>query len=246
MFRRFMMAMRSFFGLFVRGLENPELMLQQYMDDMKSQVPRMNDNVAEVMKQEIMLRGQSERLQKQINDLDQQVIAAVKLGPQYEEEAKMLLSKMEQAKADLASTQSMLTTAQAASEQAKRARDDYMRQLQVKIQEAQSQMSRVKQAKMQEQLSNMMMSFNVGDNNDTLERMSSKIEERSAKAQAKMDLATNSVDSRLRDVQRATTSASVDSKLLEYKRQLGMAPAEEEEAPRTMAPVVEPPQTNTQ
>lgn len=246
MFRRFMMALRSFFGLFVRGLENPELMLQQYMDDMKSQVPRMNDNVAEVMKQEIMLRGQSERLQKQINDLDQQVIAAVKLGPQYEEEAKMLLSKMEQAKADLASTQSMLTTAQAASEQAKRARDDYMRQLQVKIQEAQSQMSRVKQAKMQEQLSNMMMSFNVGDNNDTLERMSSKIEERSAKAQAKMDLATNSVDSRLRDVQRATTSASVDSKLLEYKRQLGMAPPEEEEAPRTMAPVVEPPQTNTQ
>jgi phage shock protein A len=246
MFRRFMMAMRSFFGLFVRGLENPELMLQQYMDDMKSQVPKMNDNVAEVMKQEIMLRGQSERLQKQINDLDQQVIAAVKLGPQYEEEAKMLLSKMEQAKADLASTQSMLTTAQAASEQAKRARDDYMRQLQVKIQEAQSQMSRVKQAKMQEQLSNMMMSFNVGDNNDTLERMSAKIEERSAKAQAKMDLATNSVDSRLRDVQRATTTASVDSKLLEYKRQLGMAPPEEEEAPRTMTPVVEPPQTNTQ
>jgi hypothetical protein len=61
-----------------------------------------------------------------------------------------------------------------------------------------------------------------------------------------MDLATNSVDSRLRDVQRATTTASVDSKLLEYKRQLGMAPPEEEEAPRTMTPVVEPPQTNTQ
>jgi hypothetical protein len=37
----------------------------------------------------------------------------------------------------------------------------------------------------------------------------------------------------------------VDAKLLEYKRQLGMAPPEEDTA-RTMTPVVEPPQTNTQ
>jgi len=247
MFRRFMMAMRSFFGLFVRGLENPELMLQQYMDDMKAQIPRLNDTVAEVMKQDIMLRGQAERLQKQVTELDQQVIAAVKLGPQYEEEAKLLLSKMEQAKADLAHTQSMLQTSQAASEKAKVARDDYMRQMQLKIQEAQSALSRVKQAKMQEQLSSMMVSFQVGDNSDTLERMTEKIDERAAKAQARMELATNSVDSRIRDVQRATTQSNVDAKLQEYKRQLGLLPAEEEATPaRTMAPVTEPPQTNTQ
>ena len=244
MFRRMMMVFRSFLGLFVRGMENPELMLQQYMDDMKSQVPRMNDTVAEVMKQEIMLRGQVERLQKQTSELDQQVIAAIKLGPQYEEEAKLLLSKMEQAKADLAQTQAMLQTASSASEQAKKGRDDYMRQMQLKIQEAQSALSRVKQAQMQERLSGMMMSFQVGDNSDTLERMTEKIDERAAKAQAKMELATNSVDSRIREVQRATTTASVDAKLLEYKRQLGMAPAEEE-TPRTMTPVVEPPQTGT-
>jgi phage shock protein A len=242
-----MMALRSFFGLFVRGLENPELMLKQYMDDMKAQVPRLNDSVAEVMKQEIMLRGQSEKLQKQVKDLDQQVIAAVKLGPQYEEEAKLLLSKMEQAKADLTQTQSMLQTASAASEQAKRARDDYMRQMQMKIQEAQSALSRVKQAKMQEQLSSMMMTFQTGDTSDTLERMTSKIDERAAKAQAQMELATNSVDSRLREVQRASMQGDVDAKLLEYKRQLGLAPAEEEtDSSRTMTPVIEPPQTNAQ
>lgn len=244
MFRRMMMAFRSFFGLFVRGMENPELMLQQYMDDMKSQIPRLNDTVAEVMKQEIMLRGQVERLQKQVRELDQQVIAAIKLGPKYENEAKLLISKMEQAKADLVRTESMLTTSAAASEKAKIARDDYMRQMQLKIQEAQSALSRVKQAKMQEQLSSMMMTFEVGDNSDTLERMTEKIDERAAKAQARMELATDSVDSRIREVQRASTEASVDSKLDEYKRQLGMLP-EEEDSTRTMSPVTEPPQTGT-
>lgn len=244
MFRRLMMALRSIFGVFVRSAENPELMLQQYMDDMKAQIPRLNDTVAEVMKQEIMLRGQVERLQKQVTELDQKVIAALKLGPQYENEAKLLLSKMEQAREDLTRTQSMLETSSAASSKARQARDDYMRQMQLKIQEAQSALSRVKQAKMQEQLSSMMVSFQVGDQSDTLERMSEKIDERAAKAQARMELATDSVDSRLREVERATTEASVDAKLDEYKRQLGLLPAEEE-SPRTMTPVTEPPQTGT-
>ncbi|MBW3622553.1 MAG: PspA/IM30 family protein [Armatimonadetes bacterium] len=243
MFRRLMVALRSFFGLFVRGMENPELMLQQYMDDMKSQIPRLNDTVAEVMKQEIMLRGQVERLQKQVTQLDQDVINAIKLGPQYENEAKLLISKMEQAKADLIRTESMLQTASSASEKAKIARDDYMRQMQLKIQEAQSALSRVKQAKMQEQLSGMMMSFQVGDQSDTLERMTEKIDERAAKAQARMELATDNVDTRLREIQRNSAEVAVDAKLEEYKRQLGMIPAEEE-APRTMSPVTEPPQTS--
>ena len=245
MFNRLMNVFRSFFGMFIRGMEDPERMLQQYMDDMKAQIPRLNDTVAEVMKQEIMLRGQVERLQKQVTDMDKQVIAAIKLGPQYENEAKLLISKMEQAKADLARTESMLQTSSSASSKAKTARDDYMRQMQLKIQEAQSALSRAKQAKMQEQLSGMMISFQVVDQSDTLERMSDKIDERAAKAQAKMELATNSVDSRIRDVERATQEASVDSKLLEYKRQLGMVPPEEETT-RTMAPITEPPQTGMQ
>ena len=244
MFRRLMMSFRAFFGLFVRSTENPELMLQQYMDDMKGQIPKLNDTVAEVMKQEIMLRGQVERLRKQTADLESQIITAIKGGPQYEEDAKLLIAKSEQAKADLTRTESMLQTASSASEKARLARDDYMRQMQLKIQEAQSALSRVKQAKMQEQLSGMMMTFQTGDNSDVLERMTEKIDERAAKAQARMELATDNVDTRLRDIERKAMQSNVDSKLDEYKRQLGMLPAEED-TNRTMSPVTEPPQTTT-
>ncbi|HEY3283690.1 MAG TPA: PspA/IM30 family protein [Armatimonadota bacterium] len=238
MFRRFMNVIRSFFGLFVRGMENPELLLQQYIDDMRSQVPKMNDTVAEVMKTEVLLRGQLEKLEKRVQELDQQVIAAVKLGPQYEEEAKMLIQELEQTKVHLEETRAQYETAKQASTQAKSARDDYMRQMNGKIQEAQRALSRAKQAKMQEQLSGMMMSFQTGDQSDTLERMTEKIDERAAKAQARVELATNSVDSRLQDIKRKSQTAAVDSKLLEYKRQLGMVP-DETESPKTMTPVTE-------
>jgi phage shock protein A len=242
MFRRFLAAIRSFLGLFIRGLEKPEVMLQQYIDDMRAQVPKLNDTVAEVMKHEVLLRNRIEKLQKEIADLDKQIIAAVKLGPQYEEEAKMLIQRMEDAKRDLEETKVQYEAAQKASAQAKLAREDYIRTMNQKIQEAMRAISRAKQAEMQERLAGLMMSFNQGDQSDTLERMTEKIEERAAKAQAKVELATSGVDARMQEIRRATVSSEVEEKLLEYKRQLGLAPPEED-ATKTMQPIPEQPES---
>jgi phage shock protein A len=236
-----MAAIRSFLGLFIRGLEKPELMLQQYIDDLRAQVPKMNDTVAEVMKNEVLLRTQIERMEREVADLDKQVIAAVKLGPQYEEEAKMLIQRMEDTKRHLEETRVQYEAAKKASEQAKLAREDYLRSMNQKIQQAMQAISRAKQAEMQERLSGLMMSFQQGDQSDTLERMTEKIDERAAKAQARVELATSGVDARLQEIRRASATAGVEDKLLEYKRQLGMAPPEEE-TPKTMSPVTETPE----
>jgi len=254
MWKRFMNVIRSFFGLFIRGLEDPERMLGQYIDDMRSQVPKLNNTVAEVMKTEILLRGQIEQLEKKIADLDAKVLAAVKLGPQYEAEAKTLIAAMETAKEDLEDTKTQYETAKKAAEQAKQSREEYLRGMQQKIAEAMRLISQAKQAKMQEQLSGLMASFEVGDTTDTLERMKAKVEERAAKAQARVELATSGVDSRMRDIQRATVQIGVDEKLLEYKRQLGLVPAEEpaevekkmEPVAQTEAETTEPPPPQTE
>jgi len=240
MWRRFVNVIRSFFGLFIRGLEDPERMLQQYIDDMRSQVPKLNSTVAEVMKTEILLRGQIEQLEKKVADLDGKVIAAVKLGPQYEAEAKSLIAAMETAKEGLEDTKTQYETSKKAAEQAKQSREDYMHSMQQKIAEAMRLISQAKQAKMQEQLSSLMTSFEVGDTTDTLERMKAKVEERAARAQARVELSTTGVDARMRDIQRATAQIGVEEKLLEYKRQLGLAPPEQEaEVEKKMEPVVQ-------
>ena len=239
MWKRFVNVIRSFFGLFVRGLEDPERMLQQYIDDMRSQVPTLNNTVAEVMKTEILLRGQMDQLEKKIADLDAKVVAAVKLGPQYDAEAKTLIAAMETSKEDLEDTKTQHETAVKAAEQAKQSREDYMRTMQQKIAEAMRLISQAKQAKMQEQLSGLMTSFEVGDHTDTLERMKAKVEERAAKAQARVELATTGVDARMRDITRATAQIGVEERLLEYKRQLGLAPPEEEAVEKKMEPVAQ-------
>lgn len=236
MFKRLWMAIRSFFGSFVRGMEDPERMLQQYMDDLRGKVPKFNQTVAEVMKTEILLKGQIERLEKKVTELDQDVIAAVKLGPEYEAEAKALISALETAREDLEDTKVQYETSKKASEQAKAAREDFIRTTNDKIQQAMRAITKSKQAAMQEQLGNLMTSFETGDDTDVLERMTEKIDERAARAQARAELATSGVDSRLKDIKKASAQIGVEEKLLEYKRQLGMTP-EEPTGEKTMQPV---------
>lgn len=247
MFKRLANAIRAFFGSLVRGFENPETMLQQYMDDLRGKVPKLNSTVAEVMKTEILLRGQIEKMERKLAELDQQVVAAVKLGPQYDEEAKMLISALETTKTDLEETRRQHEAAVKASEQAKLAREDFLRTMNQRIQDAMRAIDKNKQAKMQEQLAGLMMSFTPGDESDTLERMTQKVDERAARAEAQVGLATSGVDARLRDIKRATAEVGAESKLLEYKRQLGMLPPEPEqpEVAKTMEPAtsaVDPPQ----
>ncbi len=240
MWKRIVNVIRAFIGMFVRSAEDPEMMLQQYIDDMRSQVPKLNNTVAEVIKTEILLRGQIEQLEKKIADLDEKILAAVKLGPEYEAEAKTLIAAMETAKEDLEDTKMQHETALKASEQAKQSREDYIRGMQQKINEAMRLINQAKQAKMQEQLAGLMASFDIGDQSDTLERMKAKVDERAARAQARVELATSGVDARMRDIHRATAEIGVEQKLLEYKRQLGIAPAEAEpEVERKMEPATE-------
>ncbi|MGQ9696614.1 MAG: PspA/IM30 family protein, partial [Armatimonadota bacterium] len=194
MFQRLVAALRSILGLFIRGMEKPEIMLEQYIDDLRAQVPRLNDAVAEVIKTEILLRGQVETLERRIAELDKQIVTALKMGPQYEEDAKTLIAAMERDKESLEDTREQWEAAKRAAEQAKQAREEYLRNMDGKIQQALQAISRAKQAEMQERVSGLLMSFQLGDQTDVLERMREKIDERAAKAQARVELATTGVD----------------------------------------------------
>ena len=80
MWARLRAVFRSLFGWMVRGVENPELILRQHIDDMRSRGPEMRRQVAEVIKLEKMLLIQVERLEKKVGFLEPKVVQAVKQG----------------------------------------------------------------------------------------------------------------------------------------------------------------------
>jgi phage shock protein A len=138
----------------------------------------------------------------------------------------------------LETTKVQLQGAKAASEKALKFRDNYLLQMKKKSDEAMQLIAASKQARMQEQIAQTMTSFQIGDDSSTFDDMREKISRRSAAAEAKAELATSGLDSRMQEIEAEAASFEAQDALLAYKRQMGLLPEAAQPALGEGAPVV--------
>src|SRR3989440_7565676 len=193
-------SMRALFGGIVEATEDPELILQQTIRDMRDRIPALNNSVAQVMATEKLLGKNKERLESQVVDLDSKIKASVKMG--RDDIATAYIGQLQQAQLDLQRTSGQLEHAALASKQALKARDNYVLNMKKRSAEAMQLISAAKQAKLQEQLAQTMEAFNIGDDASTFNEMREKIDRRVAAAEAKLQLGTSSVDNQMADIER--------------------------------------------
>jgi len=229
-------SMRALFGGIVEKTEDPELILQQTIRDMRDRIPDLNNSVAQVMATEKLLAKNKERLETQVVDLDSKIKASVKMG--RDDIATAYIGQLSQAQVDLQKTGHQLEHATLASKQALKARDNYVLQMQRRSAEAMQLINQSKQAKLQEQLAQTMEAFELGDDASTFNEMRDKIDRRAAAAEAKMQLGAASVDNQMQEIEREAMDMQLQDKLLDYKRQMGLLPA----APDASAPQALPAQ----
>src|SRR5215510_7299632 len=115
---------RASTGAALDRIENPELVLQQTIRDMRDRVPELNNAVAQVMATERLLLKQKEGLSTQVVELDSKIKASVKMG--RDDIATAYIGQLQQAQADLERTGGQLEQAAATSKQALKARDNYV------------------------------------------------------------------------------------------------------------------------
>ena len=66
-------SVRALFGGVIERTEDPELILQQTIRDMRDRIPDLNNSVAQVMATEKLLAKNKERLETQVVDLDSKI-----------------------------------------------------------------------------------------------------------------------------------------------------------------------------
>ena len=213
-------SLRAVFGGIIEKTEDPELILQQTIRDMRDRVPDLNNSVAQVMATEKLLAKNKERLESQVVDLDSKIRASVKMG--RDDIATAYIGQLQQAQIDLQKTSQQLEHANLASKQALKARDNYVLQMQRRSAEAMQLINQSKQAKLQEQLAQTMESFQIGDDASTFNEMRDKIDRRAAAAEAKMQLGAASVDTQMQEIEREALDMQLQDKLLAYKRDMGL------------------------
>lgn len=216
-------SMRALFGGIVEATEDPELILQQTIRDMRDRIPDLNNSVAQVMATEKLLAKNKDRLEAQVVDLDSKIKASIKMN--RDDIATAYIGQLQQAQVDLQKTSHQLEHASLASKQALKARDNYMLQMQRRTAEAMQLINQSKQAKLQEQLAQTMASFQLGDDAGTFDEMRDKIDRRAAAAEAKMQLGSSSVDTQMQEIEREAMDMQLQDKLLTYKREMGLLSA---------------------
>ena len=234
MWNRLKRLFRAIFGGLIEKAEDPELILQQTIRDMREKVPQMQNNVAQVMATEKLLHKEVTMLEREIVDYDAKVKAAIKQN--RDDIAKTYITALQEKQLALDRSRAQLETATTASAQAKKFLDNYILQVKKRTAEAQQLVNEARAAKMQEQLSQTMASFQIGDDAGTFGEMRERIQRRAASAEARMDLATGGIESQIQDIERESLNMQIEDTLSAYKRQMGLEPEVLAPAP---APAVE-------
>lgn len=220
MWERLKRLFRSIFGGIIDSAEDPELILNQVIRDMRDKIPQMNESVAQVMATEKMLEREGAQLERDVTDLDGKIKAAIKMG--RDDIATTYIATMQEKTNSLGRVRDQLAAAKKASQQAIKFRDNYLLEMKRKQAEAMQLISESKRARMQEQLASTMASFQVGDNAGTFDEMREKINRRAASADAKMELSNTGVDAQMAEIEKESYNIQAQDTLLAYKRQMGM------------------------
>lgn len=241
MWARIKRLFRSFIGFFIRSAENPELILRQLMDDMRDKIPEMNNRVAEVVAYKKKIEMQRETLNNSIQTLAPMIEQAVKGGESKKTIAVSLIAEDQSKKKQLAELDATLGVASKNVEQVMTMRAAYEHKIRQQIQDCNQQISRSKMADVQAEMSSLMGSFQVGDESDTLDRVKEQVDEKLARAQARQEVASTSVESQMAEVQDAVAQTEVDTLYNEYQKQFGIV-TDDTPTEKTMSsipPVVE-------
>lgn len=223
MWTRLKRLFRSIFGGIIDSAEDPEKILQQLVRDMNDEVPKMRDNVAQVMSTEKRLEREIQANQARLSDLDGKIKAAIRVGK--DDVATTLIAELQIVQRGLETTKQNYETAKVASAKAREHFDNYMAQISRRQAEAKQLISASKQAHMQERLAQTMSSFQMGDHSQTFDDMREKIANRSAAAEAKAELASSNLESRMMGIEKELAGLEAQDTLLAYKQQMGLLPA---------------------
>jgi phage shock protein A len=235
MFGRLKNLLVGFMSLFIRGLEvsNPEALLEAERERLRKAVGLYNENLARQAGFVERLRAQSAALKKQANELTASTTAHLRAGNRAL--AANLALDLKRVHEQLDENTRQEEEAEGMYQNYLRQRDIVIREAQEKIQALSRQISHVELMEAQAELSRMATStpMAVGDTGDTLKRVEEGLQERYEKAAGTVRVAKDSIlgeDLKMKDAER---QALADQALAEFAASMGIAaePAGAQAAP---------------
>ena len=220
-------------------MADPKVQLEQAITEAQDQHRRLIEQAANVVanqkQTEMRLNRSMEELAK-LNASARQAVSmaddAAKRGDatkaaDYTSAAEAYANRLIATEKEVDGLKQLLLQSTQAANQAKAAVQQNSTVMQKKLAERQKLLGQLDQAKMQEQMNKAMASLSesVGQDVPTFDEVRDKIETRYAKALGTSEIAGESVESRMLEVEQAAMNTEATARLDSIRAQLGIAPA---------------------
>ncbi|MEX0778386.1 MAG: PspA/IM30 family protein [Balneolales bacterium] len=199
MFKRFARAIKSLFGGLIGSIEDPKLILEQNIRELNDQVPMMNENIATVKANVMLLQKELDRYEKQIGDLSYKIKSAI--NADREDIAENYALTLQRAEESAQSTREQLNHSHEAYKKALEVKKAFMREKDRKIQEAREALRASERTAWQGKIADTLEQFEIGGIDSTHDEMINQINQESAKNEARMEMALDSVDSKSMEIE---------------------------------------------
>ena len=220
LWKRFKRAIRALLGKAVETLEDPKLILEQNIRELNEQVPKMNEHIASVKATVTLLQKELDKYQKEYQELVARVKAA--LNQNREDLAEQYALRIEKLKQSIAQTQAELEAAQKAYEKALEVKKLFMRERERKIQEARAALQQYERSQWQAKIADAFEQFEVGGIDQTHDEMVRRLQEKSAKNEARLELALESIDTSRLKIDEEMERIQAKDSLARLKAELGL------------------------
>ncbi len=219
MWKRFVRAIKSLFGGLVSSIEDPKLILEQNIREMNDQIPKMNENIATVKASVTLLEKELKRYQLEYKDLVSKMRAAIQA--KRDDIAQNYAVRLESVKSHMLQTKDQHTTAKSAYEKSLEVKKAFMRERQRKIGEAKEALRAHERAKWQSKIADTLESFEITGIDATHTEMLNRINEETAKNEARMEMSLDSVDTESYKIEEEAEKLRAQDLVNQFKVEMG-------------------------
>jgi phage shock protein A len=199
MWKRFVRAIKSLFGGLINSIEDPKLILEQNIRELNDQVPRMNENIATVKANVMLLQKEQDKYTKSIAELTSKIKSAINAG--RDDIAETYALQLEKNREQIVVIEDQLEFAQKAYEKALQVKKIFMREKDRKIREAREALRASERAAWQAKIADTLEQFEVGGMDQTHDEMITRLNEKSARNEARMEIALDSIDTKAMEIE---------------------------------------------
>ncbi len=215
---------------------DPKVQLEQAITEAQDQHRRLIEQAANVVANQKQTEMRLNRSMEELEKLNASARQAVSMADEatrrgdttkaldYTSAAEAYANRLIATEKEAESLKQLLLQSTQAANQAKAAVQQNSMVMQKKLSEKQKLMGQLDQAKMQEQMNRAMASLSetVGQDVPTFDEVRDKIESRYAKALGTSELAGQSVEARMLEVEQHQINNEAQARLAEIKSQLGI------------------------